>query len=460
MKTILNLLFAVLFVFTTSCEKFIEDYDISPNNPSEVTPALLLSSIEVATFAAYAGGVNRNSSVFVQFIEGTDAQMHDVANYVLLEGDNVNEWNSLYTDIIVDANGLIEQTIGENPYYAGIAKVIKAMSLGLTTDIWGDIPNREAGLGIQGEDFYSPNYDPQAVVIADIQVLLTEAIDLLSVEPGANKILPASDDIMFGGDRKAWINTAWILKARYAIRITKRDANAANSAIAHLGNLNTDAKDLMAVFGTGSNELNTWYAFSLARASYIRMGAFFVDMLLDMDDPRLPFYAAPDADGNYVGAEPNSLNIAASNIGPKYNANGQPLPLVMLYEADFIKAEAHFRNGELSLAAQSFNNAVKASVMQVTGEADETYFNQYANEDATSITLEKIMEQKYIAMFLQIEAYNDWRRTGFPQITPNPTATANDGKIPVRFPTPQDERINNPNATVVSDINLPVWWAE
>jgi len=460
MKKISIILLAVAMLFTAGCNKFIEGYDVSPNNPSEVTPALMLSSIEVATFAMYAGGLNRNSSVFVQQIEGTDAQMHDVANYVLLEGDNVNEWNSIYTDIIVETNELISITEVKSPYYAGIAKVLKAMALGFATDLWGDIPNREAGKGILGPQYYSPKYDEQQIVIADIQILLDEAIALLSKDAGENAIKPAGDDHIFGGDVKAWINTAWLLKARYAMRLSKKDSNASTNALGFLTKIDGDAKDCMAVFGPNSNELNPWYAFSNARSSYLRMGEFFVNFLKGISDPRLPFFAAPDANGDFIGAAPNSLNIEASNIGPLYNSNLQPLPLVMLYEAKFIAAEANFRNGALGPAADALNEAIKHSVIQVTGGPDQTYFDAQASETAASVSLEKIMVHKYVASFLQVEAYNDWRRTGFPVITPNPTATANDGKIPVRFPTPQDERINNPNATVVSDINLHVWWAQ
>ncbi len=460
MKKISILLLAAFMIVSFGCNKFIEGYDVSPNNPSEVTPALMLSSVEVATFAIYTGGLNRNSSVFVQQIEGTDAQMNDVANYVLLEGDNVNEWNSIYTDIISEANELIAVTEEKNPYYSGIAKVLKAMTLGLATDLWGDIPSREAGLGINGAEFYSPNFDAQQVVIGDIQTLLDEAIALLSLGADANTMLPAADDHIFGGDVKAWVNTAWLLKARYAMRLSKKDQNAATTALGYLDKLNADAKDCMAVFGPNSNELNTWYAFSNARASYLRMGEFFVNHLQGINDPRLPFFAAPDVDGNYVGAAPNSMNIAASNIGAYYNSNLQPLPLVMLVEAKFIEAEAKFRNSDLGGAATALNDAIKQSVTQVTGAPDQTFFDAQASETGSSVTLQKIMMHKYIASFLQVESYNDWRRTGFPALVANPTATGNSGKIPVRFPTPQDERINNPNATVVTDINLPVWWAE
>ncbi len=67
------------------------------------------------------------------------------------------------------------------------------------------------------------------------------------------------------------------------------------------------------------------------------------------------------------------------------------------------------------------------------------------------------MTQKYIALFGQLESYADFRRTDLPAgITPNPNGAVS--TIPVRFVTPQNERLYNNNATVVSDITVPVYW--
>lgn len=460
MKKISFLLIAAVLFFTTGCEKYIEGYDLSPNSPTEVTPALLLSTIEVSTFATYNGGVNRAASVFTQQLEGTAEQMKDVANYVLLEGDNTNEWNSIYTDCIVEANTLIDLAGDANPYYVGIAKVIKAMNLSVATDMWGDVPNREAGLGIQGEAFFSPSYDSQEIVYQDMQTLLSDAIALFGKAQSENIVLPSDDDFIFGGDVAKWKNTAWILKARFANRLSKRDANAADKVLEYLGNLDGNAADAMAMFGTNSSELNPWYAFNNERGTYIRMGAFYVNLLASINDPRLPFFCAPDGGGLYTGAEPGSENTDASMTGPVYSSAASPIPLVSLVEAKFLEAEAQFRKGNKGDAAIAHNEAIKASVLQITGADDEAYYTAQASETESSITLEKIMTHKYVAMFLQLENYNDWRRTGIPALTPNNGPNVeNGGRIPVRFPTTQDERINNPNATVNADINQNVWWA-
>ncbi|MCB0683080.1 MAG: SusD/RagB family nutrient-binding outer membrane lipoprotein, partial [Saprospiraceae bacterium] len=36
-----------------------------------------------------------------------------------------------------------------------------------------------------------------------------------------------------------------------------------------------------------------------------------------------------------------------------------------------------------------------------------------------NLTLDHIMTQKYIAMFMDPEVFSDWRRTGIPELDPN-----------------------------------------
>jgi hypothetical protein len=72
--------------------------------------------------------------------------------------------------------------------------------------------------------------------------------------------------------------------------------------------------------------------------------------------------------------------------------------------------------------------------------------------------METIMTQKYIAMFTQPEVWADYRRTGYPDLTPDPRGSIN--SIPQRYPTALDERLYNENMESITDLTTPVWWAE
>lgn len=458
-KSAILIMLAIMFI-SNGCKKFVEGYDVSPNQPAEVTPSLLLSHSELAMMVHYTGQLARIPSIMVQQSAGTDFQFVDFANYLILEGDNINEWNSIYASGMASCKTLIELAGDANPHYRGIAKVIMALELGLATDIWGDVPNREALRAQEGTEHFNPHYDPQEIVIQDIQSMLTSAISDLDPNK-SNVLIPSTDDFIHEGDVSKWIQTAWMVKARYANRLSKRNANqSATDALSFINSagLTGNDGDAYAIFGTEGNELNQWYSFNITRANYIKMGKHFVELLKSLSDPRLPFYASTDDDGGYSGTAADSTNTNTSNLGDYYGSEDSPLPLITYEEIKFIEAEANLRLGNNQQAADAFNEAVISSLTKITGSADAAYVAANASETAGSITLDKIMTQKYIALFTQVEVWSDWRRTNIPALTPNPAGVVNG--IPRRLVTPFDERINNSNAIVTSDILKPVWWDE
>ena len=130
----------------------------------------------------------------------------------------------------------------------------------------------------------------------------------------------------------------WMLKARYANRLSERDGSgSAAKALEYLTNagLTGVENDVNAAFGEGGNELNQWYAFESSRSGYIRMGQNFIDSMKAHNDPRLPFFAAPDENGEYTGSpvDPGIAAIGASPIGPYYGSAASISPLIKIGRA-------------------------------------------------------------------------------------------------------------------------------
>ncbi len=460
MKKYFAIFILPLVLFSTSCNEWIDEVATSPNSPVEVTPDLLLSVSEVALQTLYTGQLSRTSSILIQHCAGNDFQMIDVRDYKITELSNVNEWSTVYADALINQQELINIAGDESPYYRGIARVLKCMTIGLATDFWGDIPYSAALQGLSGTDAaLNPTYDSQESIYSQMQGELDAAISDLSADITANAFIPGDDDIIHNGDVSMWIKAAYMLKARYANHLSERDpSGSATAALSFLSaaGLTSNADNTYAIFGANGNELNPWFAFNTTRANYIKMGANLVDMMEGLSDPRLPLYATLDDDGGYSGPPIDGIDNHASDVGALYATDIAPLPLLTYYEAKFIEAEAKFRSGDAAGAAAAHNDAVKANLLATLGASDAVYEAANASEDAGSISLEKIMTQKYIAMFLQTEAWADWRRTGFPALTANPGAIV-DG-IPLRFPTCINERLYNTNAQVEGDILVPVWF--
>ncbi|MDZ4667161.1 MAG: SusD/RagB family nutrient-binding outer membrane lipoprotein [bacterium] len=461
MKRIIYSTLALTMILFAGCKKFVDGYDKSPNDPISVTPALLLSNCEVAYFATANGQLSRQASMMIQQNVGVDFQSRDVNDYSIEEGTNVNEWTVIYANGLVNLKKLHAQSGTANPYYQGISRILTAMYLGVATDFWGDVPSREAVNGLVN---LNPNYDAQKTVIEDIQTYLDEGITLLSMPEASNVLLPGTDDYIYQGDAASWIAAAHVIKARYYNRLSKRDAGgSATSALTALSAANTagftsNANNMNATFGDKSNEYNQWYAFTVVeRAGYIKTGLPMTTLMNSWNDPRLPFYCAKDTGGLYSGSAPEEPNLDASEVGPYLATQNAPFPLVTFAEAKFIEAEVKLRSSDPGGAANAHNDAVIASVLAVTGAAASPAFvAAQASETSASITLEKIMNQKYVALYGQIEAYADWRRTNFPTLTPN--SNGNITEIPRRLPTVIDERLYNTNAPSHKDLKERVWW--
>lgn len=447
-KIIISLIVPLLF----ACSDQLEDYKDNPNSPSAVTPNLLLTTTEVSTFANHTMGIARLSNMFTQHVVGTSlGQFANYGKYNIQESDVNNEWDALYTDAMINANTVIEQYGDENPYYSGIAKIIMAINLGYATDFWNEVPYSEAFNGLGGN--VSPNYETQEQIYVHLQNMLSEAINDLQTSVDSNKYIPASDDLIYSGDLSKWIKAAYTLKARYALRLSGRNGNqAATDALTFLENgFDSNDSDLEAVFFGGGSSLNQWYAFEQSRGDYIKMGEFFVNLMQNNSDPRLPYLAALDSEGGYSGTAPEDEdNTATSAVGPAIASADANVGMVTYAEAKFIEAEAKLMLGQD--AGSSFQEAVEASLLKYTGEID----TDFVSNVTSTVNLENIITQKYVALFATMEPYNDFRRTGFPNLVPNQDAQTQE--IPLRLITPQKERLYNPNAVVVGSLYEKVWW--
>ena len=99
-------------------------------------------------------------------------------------------------------------------------------------------------------------------------------------------------------------------------------------------------------------------------------------------------------------------------------------PLVTYQENELILAEAYNQTTNDALALTHLNNARAVpglpALVGITGTA----------------LLDSIMTEKYVALYQNIEVWNDYRRTCIPALTPYNTASVNPqwrGKIPGRL---------------------------
>ena len=195
----------LLALFFTSCDKWIDtEINIDPDAPADVPMKLMLPAIQQSLGYNIAGNdLVRTTNIWMQQFDGVDRQSFTESRYQLLPADVNNVWNSFYTEIFMNTVVLIdkaENTEGKvSPHNAGVGKVIAATTLGVTTDLFGDMPFSDAFKGTQ--NVLKPQFDSQQKIYDTIMVILDEAIaDLGSSENAVD----VDGDVMYGGDVDAW----------------------------------------------------------------------------------------------------------------------------------------------------------------------------------------------------------------------------------------------------------------
>ncbi len=453
MKKAITILTLTTLLFY-ACNHELDTFNKNPNEVESVTPDVMLTVSEVATFSTQTAELAHTANIFTQHLTGNDGQYENTGRYKITEETFNNQWGILYHDAMENAFLIIDQYGADNPYYDGMAKVLMAINLSTATDLWNAVPYSDAFGGLKGN--HHPKYQKQGAIYDEIQAMLGEAIADFEKSDSDNARIPGTDDLIFNGDVAKWKKIAYVLKARYALRLTQIDDKAAEKALDYINRsgISSSQDDMEAVFDGGGSSTNQWYAIQKNRANYLKMGATFINMMRAPNDPRLAFFATKDDYDGYSGSEAEEQDKDdVSNIGPALATADKNLGMVTYVEAQFIKAEAKLRTDDTGGAKTAFREAVSASVEQVTGKAADEDFIKRVTQ---TVDLENIIKQKYIALFGSLEPYNDWRRTGFPTLKPNSAAQTR--QIPLRLITPQGERLYNPNAIVVEDLYQPVDW--
>jgi hypothetical protein len=456
MKHIKISIFSLLVILAGSCE--FGDTNINPALPADVSAQAIVPAAQAGMAFAIGGEVVRINGLFMQQFRGINAQQFDNYKYLVDAADMDGVWRRMYASALNPLVTIQRKAESENSNHtSGMAKVLIAHSIGTLADMFGDVPYSDAFGGLDGNFF--PAYDEQESVYSTVQRLLDEAITELGGEAGSGPGL-GSDDLVYGGDTDAWIRAANALKAKYYLHTSKVDAASAYSqAMESLGKgLNANGEDLEFVFGSAPNEANPQYQFTQDRGGNIEIDEFFFNLLVDNEDPRAPELLASD----------NSGFIKDFNSGTYYTRINSPVVFMTYAESKFIEAEIELMgNNDVPAAEAALQEAISASLEKITGASDMDFVMEngtLAGLSDQEAQLERLITQKYIALYSHgLECWTDFRRTGYPDITPveGGTNTFNiNGEVPRRLPYPQTEiDLNSSNVPITSpDFQNRFWW--
>ena len=466
----------ILAIFLWGCdEDIMDDINRNRNDAASVDAfALLPDAILKSAVVASSADLAWFSSKWIEHSAGQWAQSHDDDRRI---GQNAtsafnNSWNQMYLlqNIL---NQIIELTSPggpeENNFHAlGIAQILTAYNLAIMTDFWGDMPWSEA---IQGAANMNPKFDRQSVIYNGpngVFELLEDGIS--NIEAAIAQVggpNAGGFDFLYQGNNQRWLKAAWSLKARYHLRLSQRDNDAAAKALAALANGFQNAGDAL-IFRLyeplPSPRNNPWFQFMIER-SHLAASSTIFNLMDSRNDPRIELYFTT-VDGAYNPAPPGEAERTQggtySESAITTNNQAAPTPLMTYHELKFIEAEARQKDGQsLDNVRTVLREAVVANFIYHGSDAETAneYFDAAVLSRFNANPLEEILTQKYIGAFEyeSMEAYHDYRRTGIPEMhNPNNATTG----FPNRLQYGNSEESNNPDNFIQVNVHAQkVWWA-
>jgi len=480
LKRIALFAFPALLLLSSGCKKFL-NVNTDPNNVVTAQPSELLPTVQAAVAVTLGDDYYPFGNLWSQYFtqSAIASQYKTIDQYIQVNSDFNYAWQHLYQNALINDQLMITNSIGNTAdvQFLAIGYVLKAYTLQLATDAFGDIPMNEA---LQGSANKNPHYDPQQTVYDSIFVLCERGKALMS---NADPNNPGSADLIFNGDMDSWIAFTNTLELRAYLRLSQVDPTTAEAGVQKLYAANATfltANAQMTYTSTGGNQ-NPFYIkeVALGKTQNLAPSGTIVNAFLRNSDPRefaifdTTGQGAPDtviylAQGSFA-QNTNKVTTppAAITAGDAQNSASATAPLLLISasESYFLQAEAVARGWAPGGSASALFKAGIDQSFATDGIPDAAAAYEATAPDAqfpgsgTAAQVKAIITQKYYAMAgLQgFEAWTEWRRTGYPDFLVT-SAGAGGRTVPLRFLYPQSEVTGNQNYPGTVPTSTPVWW--
>ncbi|MFZ4100642.1 MAG: SusD/RagB family nutrient-binding outer membrane lipoprotein [Sphingobacterium thalpophilum] len=478
---------AVVFImfFGVSCDKGFEELNVNPNAATSVVPEFLLTKAQLS------------SARYDYFMLG--GAMQHMANYNIgqAQGDkyvgNLGWQSGLFESFYI-AEGLeieeVIRTVSTNPDFINklaVARIWRAYTYHRITDMYGDIPYKEAAKGASSK-IYKPKYDKQSDIYADMLKELDEAAKSFNTA----KPTFGSADLVYGGNIPKWQKFAYSLMLRLGMRLSKIDPAMSESWVkkAIAGGVIINDSDMATIQYIEGGQISNRnpIAQGLMEADYNtpqavdnrlggKLAKTLIDHLKNTKDPRLnalavvwvrasptSAFVADTATALQSGMQNGIWDAAPANFGSlsepnpntllRYNA---PMFMFTASESNLLLAEAAIRGWFAGNAEDSFNIGVRSGIQQwgmygpagvIATNRIDAYLklNGFKTTGTFNQKLEQISTQKWVGLCFidEYEVFSTWRRTGYPALVPvNYPGNLSGGTIPRRMVIGPNEQNSN-----------------
>lgn len=506
LKYITVLIFVGSLLFNSCNTDELKELNVNPTAANEIDLGYMFAYAQIQTSGErYENwrAVLIYQSTMIQHLSAL-ATYWSGDKYLYNSSYSASLWERAYRNYIKDLVQIIELS-KDDPELINLnaaARIWKVFAMHRLTDHYGDVPYSEAGKGYIDGNF-NPKYDAQSAIYADMLKELEEATAAFD----NSKTTYGDQDLIYKGSIDKWKKFGYSMMLRLGMRLSKVDPSAAESWVAKavaggVMESNTDNCFIRHSDGPeGINKNGIGEVFQVDDNGLL--SKTFVDWLKARSDPRLKIYsggrAIKDGDGNITGwninyddqvGMPNGYDASTikdyegvddvdravyySRVNPLIVDVASPMVFMTYAEVEFLKAEAALRTWITGDPEEFYEKGIEASMKMWTIydeslDISEGEINNYIANNAfdSNDGLRLINEQFWASVFLnEYEAYSNWRRSGYPQLTPtNYPGNKTNGQIPRRLIYPVSEvSLNTANYNEAISRQGPdefmtrIWW--
>ena len=257
-------------------------------------------------------------------------------------------------------------------------------------------------------------------------------------------------DVILNGDNAKWKKLANSMRMLMALRLSKRYPGASDYAVTEFkavladgaGSIETNVDNFTIVYPGGSFK-HPWYNTYDGRKDYGESKTM-TDLMALLNDGRQAAFGSSSVGVPYGWTRAKAEAWTSANVTwAKVLADNKRLensPCVIIGAATVLlaRAEAADRGWTTENVQQKYEAGIKASFGQ-WGLADPpasylTSTNVALGTTGTGANLKQIATQRYIATYPDgLQGWSEWRRTGFPVLTPAVDAVSSSKQIPRRY---------------------------
>lgn len=432
-----------------------------------------------------------------------------------------NAWDELYSGALMDLEQIIKKA-GSKKNYAAIAKILKGYAFQLITDQFGDAPYSEALKAEEGitSPKYDNQESVYTGIIALVKEG-RDQLDPESAAPGGDDLIYGGDLGLWQKFANTLLLKLYMRLSERNPGMAQQGIAALDATgIGYLGegeSAEVHYQNEAGNFNPLYSEMNNAV---IGGTQNLIASKTAVDSMMANNDMRIyAFYTT--VGGNFVALEqgyysnPSPASLYSSPSGAVGGdaaddaSASAPVRLLSDYESLFLQAEAVAR-GWLSGDDQAlFEAGIHANFMAydkafeslgfystpvadsptsvmysldylvhtyIHGDADivsglylegnpvtptpASYWGTYPAAGSTQDKIRHIITQKWFSMCGNqgIEAWSEWRRTGFPEFFTVSRNSRIGNNFPVRLPYPDDESSNNLNFPGQKTVTDKVWW--